>query len=190
MAPPEPEPAAAEEDFNPYAEPAKKAEPAVSQVQKLIQSVDTVDKTILSEVDTLKNQEKSKEMLEKYKTLIRITIEFCVTIQDCFFLFYDLFLMFQEENLESTFLDELKPFIMAGRFQNWNLPIDILENQILGHIKASNTPDTVEKVIINLSLKECPKELMQELIEYCEENCLSSGLLYLHTSVDHSEEEA
>lgn len=34
--------------------------------------------------------------------------------------------MFQEESLESIFLDELKPFIMAGRFYDWDLPGDIL----------------------------------------------------------------
>jgi hypothetical protein len=39
-----------------------------------------------------------------------------VIIQDCYFLFYDLFLLFQEDQLEEIFLDELKPFIMAGRF--------------------------------------------------------------------------
>lgn len=68
--------------------------------------------------------------------------------------------------------------------------MDILENQILGHIKATDRPELVEKVIINLSLKEFPKELLQELVEYCEENCLSSALFYLHTSVNHAEEEA
>jgi len=32
--------------------------------------------------------------MAKYKTLIRMSIEFCVTIQDHYFLFYDLFLLF------------------------------------------------------------------------------------------------
>lgn len=67
-----------------------------------------------------------KEHATRYRTLIRIGIEFCVTIQDCYFLFYDLFLLFQEESLEDIFLDELKPFIMAGRFSDWELPNDIL----------------------------------------------------------------
>lgn len=51
--------------------------------------------------------------------MIRIAIEFCVTIQDCQFLFYDVFLLFQEEQLEQIFLDELKPFIISGRFSEW-----------------------------------------------------------------------
>lgn len=80
----------------------------------------------MTDLNSLSQQEKSKEMAERYRTLLRIAIEFCVTIQDCYFLFYDLFLMFQEESLESIFLDELKPFIMAGRFYDWDLPGDIL----------------------------------------------------------------
>ena len=82
--------------------------------------------------------------------LIRIAIEFCVTIQDCYFLFYDLFLMFQEEALENIFLDELKPFIMAGRFQDWDLPDDILQNHIINYYKDPHQPELIEKIIINL----------------------------------------
>jgi hypothetical protein len=39
-------------------------------------------------------EKKYDEKKRRYRTLIRIGIEFCVTIQDCYFLFYDLFLLF------------------------------------------------------------------------------------------------
>ena len=141
------------------------------------------DDDILNDLETLDKQEKSKEMAERYRTLIRIAIEFCVTIQDCYFLFYDLFLMFQEEALENIFLDELKPFIMAGRFQDWDLPDDILQNHIINYYKDPHQPELIEKIIINLSLKECPKQVLMELIQFCEANFLSTALLYLHTAV-------
>lgn len=137
----------------------------------------------MNDLETLDKQEKSKEMAERYRTLIRIAIEFCVTIQDCYFLFYDLFLMFQEEALENIFLDELKPFIMAGRFQDWDLPDDILQNHIINYYKDPHQPELIEKIIINLSLKECPKQVLMELIQFCEANFLSTALLYLHTAV-------
>ena len=38
------------------------------------------DDAILDDLETLDKQEKSKEMAERYRTLIRIAIEFCVTI--------------------------------------------------------------------------------------------------------------
>ena len=107
------------EDDNPYAQPAprQQPEPPVAQEEEEEYDEEEADNAaILDDLETLDKQEKSKEMAERYKTLIRIAIEFCVTIQDCYFLFYDLFLMFQEESLENIFLDELKPFIMAGRF--------------------------------------------------------------------------
>lgn len=37
------------------------------------------------------------ERRKKYQTLIRISIEFCVELKDCYFLFYDLFLLFKDE---------------------------------------------------------------------------------------------
>lgn len=40
------------------------------------------------------DNEKDQNKIGRYKTLIRIGIEFCVTIQDPYFLFYDLFIIF------------------------------------------------------------------------------------------------
>ena len=105
--------------------------------------------------------EKTTMKMKKYRTLIRIAIEFCVTISDCYFLFYDLFLLFQEEQLEEIFLDELKPFIMAGSFSDWELPNEILQNHIVNYYKDPHQPEMIEKVIINLCLKECPKAVIQ-----------------------------
>lgn len=39
-------------------------------------------------------QQKKDTKLQRYCMLVRIVIEFCVIIQDCYFLFYDLFLLF------------------------------------------------------------------------------------------------
>ena len=113
-----------------------------------------------------------------------------MTIQDCYFLFYDLFLLFQEESLENIFLDELQPFIMAGRFQEWDLPNDILQHHIINYYKDPRQPELIEKIIINLSLKDCPKPFLMELIEFCQEYFLSTALLYLHTVVYDTAEEA
>jgi len=102
--------------------------------------------------------------MDRYCTLIRMSIEFCIIIQDCYFLFYDIFLLFQEQKLGDVFLDQLKPFIMAGRFSKWELPEEILQNQIIGHYKDSNHPELFEKIIINLCLKQCSMEVILELI--------------------------
>lgn len=58
--------------------------------------------------------------------MIRIAIEFCVELRDQQFLFYDLFLLFKEEKLEEAFIHELEPFIMAGKFQEWDLPNEVI----------------------------------------------------------------
>jgi len=51
----------------------------------------------------------------------------------------------------------LKPFILAGRFQEWALPNDILQDHIIDYYKDPNYPEILEKVIINMNLEECPK---------------------------------
>lgn len=142
------------------------------------------------EILQMLDQQKTTARMAKYRTLIAIAIEFCVTIQDCYFLFYDLFLLFEEEQLADIFLDELRPFITAGRFSDWELPNDILQNHIINYYKDPHQPELIEKIIINLCLKDCPKAVLLELIQFAAENFLSTALLYLHTAVFDSKDEA
>jgi hypothetical protein len=44
------------------------------------------------------------------------------------------------------------------------MPDDILQNHIINYYKDPLQPDLVEKVIINLNLKECPASVITELI--------------------------
>lgn len=122
--------------------------------------------------------------------MIRIAIEFCVIVKDCYFLFYDLFLLFQEEQLEEIFLDELKPFIMAGLFQSWEIPSDILQNHIINYYKDPDFPEQIEKIIINLNLSDCPDEVIVSLIQFSEQNFLSTALIALHTAAYQDKDSA
>lgn len=61
-------------------------------------------------------EEVKQDRANKYQTLIRIAIEFCIELKDPQFLFYDLFLLFKDSKLEDAFIHELEPFIMAGKF--------------------------------------------------------------------------
>ena len=72
------------------------------------------------------DEEVKEERASKYQTLIRIAIEFCIELKDPQFLFYDLFLLFKESKLEDCFIHELEPFIMAGKFQEWELPNEVI----------------------------------------------------------------
>lgn len=74
----------------------------------------------------LKLEEFEDEKRKKFETLIRIAIEFCVELRDCDFLFKDLFWVFQEEKIEKLFVQELEPFIMAGKLQDWELPNEVI----------------------------------------------------------------
>ena len=71
-------------------------------------------------------EEYQLERNKKFETLIRIAIDFCNELRDCDFLFKDLFWLFQEEKLEQLFVQELEPFIIAGKFQEWELPNEVI----------------------------------------------------------------
>jgi hypothetical protein len=87
-------------------------------------------------------------------------------------------------------LEELKNFIIAGKFYDNDLPNDILQNHIINYYKDPHNPELIEKIIINLSLKECPKPVIMELIQFCEENFLFTGIIYLQTAVYNQNEDA
>jgi hypothetical protein len=106
-----------------------------------------------------------------------------VELQDCYFLFYDLFLLFQEEKMEDLFVQEMEPFIMAGRFREWELPTDILQNHIINYYKDAANPTNLEKIIINLNFSQCPKPVVLELIHFSEQHFLSTAILFLYTQV-------
>lgn len=120
-------------------------------------------------------------MRTNYKLLIRTIIEFCVTIQDYNFLFYDVFDPFKEQKLEALFLEELKPFILAGRLAEWELPNDLLENHIVRHYKDPECPEVLERILINLNLTLCDENLIEMLIQFCDTHMLTTGLIYLRT---------
>lgn len=75
------------------------------------------------------------------------------------------------------FYDELKPFILAGRLSTYSLGLE-LQSALLDHYKA--TPEVFEKVLINLSLTETPRDSVDELISFCKDRRLTTGLIYLH----------
>lgn len=74
----------------------------------------------------LKLDQFDDEKRKKFETLIRIAIEFCVELRDSDFLFKDLFWLFQEEKIEKLFVQELEPFIMAGKLKDWELPNEVI----------------------------------------------------------------
>jgi len=84
-----------------------------------------------------------------------------------------------DERREKEFIKELEPFIIAGIFTDWQLPVDILQNQILPYYKENSHPEGLEKVLINLNLASCPKDIISELIHFSEKQFLSTGILFL-----------
>jgi hypothetical protein len=48
------------------------------------------------------------------------------------------------------------------------MPEDILQNNIINYYKDPDQPEVIEKIITNLNLKECPKSVILELIQFSE----------------------
>lgn len=96
-------------------------------------------------------------------------------------MFKDLFWLFQEEKIEKLFVQELEPFIMAGRLQDWELPNEVIQNHVIKYYKDPAKAEALEKIIVNLNLKKCPKTIILEFIHFSEMHFLTTAVLFLYT---------
>ena len=109
--------------------------------------------------------------------------------------------------MSSLFAEELKPYILSGRFADTDLPEHILVHHILKHPyerfseqeneKHNNSPssgeitstespaESFEKIIVNLSFNSCSAEYQQILLKFCEDKKLTTGHFYLSVNYHH-----
>jgi hypothetical protein len=105
-----------------------------------------------------------------------------VELRDSDFLFLDLFWLFQEEKIEKLFVQELEPFIIAGKLKDWELPNEVIQNYFIKYYKDPSRADTFESIIVNLDLKRCSISIILELLNFAETNCLTTAIFFLHNS--------
>ena len=112
-----------------------------------------------------------------YKTLIHLVVEFCVEIQDAQFLFTELYNLFEDVSLGLLMVQELIPFILAGRFHEVEQYEYILGAHILNSQKKiylqnpmGRPAENFEKLILSLNLSLCNEDMLNDLISFCEEN--------------------
>lgn len=70
---------------------------------------------------------------------------------------------------------------MAGKFQEWELPNDVIQNHVIKYYKDPAKADSLEKIIVNLNLNQCPKTIVLEFIHFSEQNFLTTAILFLYT---------
>ena len=70
---------------------------------------------------------------EKFRTLIKRSIEICVEIWEPFFLFNELFRKFDAQGMPALFAEELRPYILSGTFSDTSMPESIIVKHILTH---------------------------------------------------------
>ena len=70
---------------------------------------------------------------------------------------------------------------MAGTLSEWELPNEVIQNNIIKYYKDPSKADALEKIIVNLNLSQCPKTIILEFIHFCEQNFLTTALLFLYT---------
>lgn len=57
---------------------------------------------------------------------------------------------------------------MAGKFSSWEIANENLQNHLINYYKESAKPENLEKIIINLNFSDFDKNIILELINYCE----------------------
>ena len=74
-----------------------------------------------------------KKTKDSFKTLMRISIEFFMEVQEPDFLLREIFQLFVEEGAGNLLAEELKPYILSGQFVDTPFPEDIISQHILNH---------------------------------------------------------
>ena len=70
---------------------------------------------------------------------------------------------------------------MAGKLKDWELPNEVIQNHVIKYYKAPERAEALEKIIVNLNLKRCPKTIVLEFIHFSEMHYLTTALLFLNT---------
>lgn len=126
------------------------------------------------------------EKEKKFRRIVRLAIEFCVELKDCDFLFKDLCWLFQDvsvSSMELLFVKELEPYILSGKFQEWELPHEVIESFLHTYYMREGSAESFEKIIVNLNLSQCPKTTILSFVKYCEQNYLTTGIIFLYTEL-------
>jgi hypothetical protein len=77
---------------------------------------------------------------------IKVSIEFCLNINETQFLFSEVFDFFRENGLRENFISLLCPPIVAGQFRKEYIPEHILEKIII-YLEAKQNYKVLEKII-------------------------------------------
>lgn len=77
---------------------------------------------------------------------IKVSIEFCLNINETGFLFNEIYEFFRENGLRENFINLLCPPIVAGQFRKEYIPEEILEKLIV-YLEAKSNYKLLEKII-------------------------------------------
>lgn len=173
-------------------------------------SIQTVLYKYQKHVDNKSESNSAQEEVKTYsieEIAIKVSIEFCLNINETGYLFNEIYEFFMENGLKENFIKQLCPPIVAGQFRKEYIPEAILEKLII-YLEAKGDYKVLEKIIQQLDLSKYPdtsnnagsqttnktpkgivpglqshKISMKAYLEVlCSTNCMVSALLFLYTS--------
>jgi len=116
---------------------------------------------------------------------IRVALEFCIRVGAIDHLFGELFERFAEAGMEQKYFENLQAFVLSGKLKQIAVPEVILHRMLDYYYQ--NDADLYEKSIMNLNMGSFSAAL--EVLHVCESNFLTSGMLYMLTTMYDKDEE-
>ena len=130
------------------------------------------------------------------KIAIKVSIEFCLQIQEVDYLFNDIYRFFAEKDLQDKFIQHLCAPIIAGQFRTERIPEYILQ-KLVRMYEDRQEFKILEKIILNINVESYQrraghqahdtsgpmgKGIRSYLEVVCKSHCMVSALLQLQTS--------
>ena len=109
------------------------------------------------------------------KTLLETTIELCIDVSICDFLFTDMLKIFTKNSLESTFINALEPHILNGKLKETKVSQELMK-LFIKHYLTTKKFDIFENLLLSLDLSNQDLEVLSDV---CFTRKMFSAIIYI-----------
>ena len=109
------------------------------------------------------------------KTLLETTIELCIDVSICDFLFTDMLKIFTKNSLESTFINALEPHILNGKLMDTRVSHELMK-VFIKHYLTTKTFDIFENLLLSLDVSNHDLEVLSDV---CFTRKMFSAIFYI-----------
>eukprot|EP01130_Rhizamoeba_saxonica_P008254 TRINITY_DN3334_c0_g1_i1.p1 TRINITY_DN3334_c0_g1~~TRINITY_DN3334_c0_g1_i1.p1 ORF type:complete len:1330 (-),score=304.47 TRINITY_DN3334_c0_g1_i1:81-3971(-) len=148
--------------------------PNEEQAKKVI--IEKIEELLTTYVST--SLQKRNSDLNHFTTVAILAIDYCICINNIDILFTEIYRLFDREQKNDIFIDQLEPFLLGDKFQE--IPMKIVYDIIKSYVEREKMQD-LESLILHFNLNYVDKDL---LLDVSRTHLLTSALFHIYIEGD------